>query len=90
MRGMMAFEPAQRLTAEQLLKSEYIMKWAMPALGRGNVRDRGEAAWNKECLGLYHRLNGIRHPVHSTIHKFGIKFIFPLNHANSGNIQHAK
>lgn len=31
LRGMMAFEPAERLTAEQSMESEYMTKWAFPA-----------------------------------------------------------
>lgn len=31
LRAMMAFEPAERPTAEQLLASEYMVKWALPA-----------------------------------------------------------
>ncbi|PGH10977.1 hypothetical protein AJ79_05128 [Helicocarpus griseus UAMH5409] len=34
LRGMMAFEPAERPTAKQLLASEYMVKWAMPAWER--------------------------------------------------------
>ncbi|KJZ70177.1 hypothetical protein HIM_10437 [Hirsutella minnesotensis 3608] len=31
LKGMLAFEPSERPTAEQLMKSEYMVKWAMPA-----------------------------------------------------------
>lgn len=31
LRSMMTFEPAQRLTARQLMASEYMVKWALPA-----------------------------------------------------------
>lgn len=31
LRQMMVFEPAERSTARQLLASEYIQRWAMPA-----------------------------------------------------------
>ena len=41
LRGMMAFEPTERLTAEQLMKSEYMVKWAMPAWERQLERWRG-------------------------------------------------
>ncbi|EAS36666.3 CMGC/SRPK protein kinase [Coccidioides immitis RS] len=34
LRSMMTFEPAERPTAKQLLESEYIVKWAMPAWER--------------------------------------------------------
>lgn len=33
-RGMLTFEPSQRLAAEQLMKSEYMTKWALPAWER--------------------------------------------------------
>lgn len=36
--GMLAFEPAERLTAEQLMTSEYTVKWAMPAWERQQER----------------------------------------------------
>ncbi|KAI1109260.1 kinase domain-containing protein [Nemania sp. NC0429] len=36
--GMMAFEPAERPTAEQIVKSEYMVKWAMPAWERQQER----------------------------------------------------
>lgn len=32
--GMLAFEPAHRLTAEQVMASEYVTKWALPAWKR--------------------------------------------------------
>ncbi|KAH8587993.1 protein kinase [Bisporella sp. PMI_857] len=32
--GLMAFEPAEWLTAEQLMESEYVTKWALPAWER--------------------------------------------------------
>ncbi|PLB52501.1 SR protein-specific kinase Dsk1 [Aspergillus steynii IBT 23096] len=34
LRAMMAFEPAERPTADQILKSEYMVKWALPAWER--------------------------------------------------------
>ncbi|KAI1122750.1 kinase domain-containing protein [Nemania abortiva] len=40
LRGMMAYEPAERLTAEQLVASEYVVKWAMPAWERQRERWR--------------------------------------------------
>ncbi|KAK2591041.1 hypothetical protein QQS21_011273 [Conoideocrella luteorostrata] len=33
-RGMLAYEPSERLTAEQLMKSEYMLQWAIPAWER--------------------------------------------------------
>ncbi|KAF6836955.1 protein kinase domain-containing protein [Colletotrichum plurivorum] len=42
LRGMLAFEPAERLTAEQLMKSEYMEKWAMPAWRRQLARSGGK------------------------------------------------
>lgn len=40
LRGMMAFEPVERLTAEQLMGSEYMTKWALPAWER-QTRGKG-------------------------------------------------
>lgn len=40
LRGMLAFEPAERLTAEQITRSEYMVKWAMPAWERQQCRSR--------------------------------------------------
>ncbi|KAK3386468.1 hypothetical protein B0H63DRAFT_384865, partial [Podospora didyma] len=34
LRGMLKFEPAERLSAEELMTSEYMVKWAMPAWER--------------------------------------------------------
>ncbi|KAJ6114303.1 kinase domain-containing protein [Penicillium sp. IBT 16267x] len=34
LRAMMAFEPGERPTADQLLRSEYMVKWALPAWER--------------------------------------------------------
>lgn len=34
LKGMLTFEPAERLTAEQVLASDYVTKWAMPAWER--------------------------------------------------------
>ncbi|KFY43350.1 hypothetical protein V495_04012 [Pseudogymnoascus sp. VKM F-4514 (FW-929)] len=34
LRGMMTFEPTEKLTAEQLMRSEYMVNWAMPAWER--------------------------------------------------------
>ncbi|EGX92449.1 protein kinase domain-containing protein [Cordyceps militaris CM01] len=39
-RSMLAFEPAKRPTAEQLIQSEYMVKWAMPAWERQLERTR--------------------------------------------------
>ncbi|POS77421.1 protein kinase domain-containing protein [Diaporthe helianthi] len=36
--GMLAFEPSQRLTAEEVMASEYMTKWAMPAWQRRTKR----------------------------------------------------
>ncbi|KAI1195787.1 kinase domain-containing protein [Nemania serpens] len=44
LRGMMAFEPAERLTAEQLMRSEYVVKWAMPAWERQQERRRASGS----------------------------------------------
>lgn len=44
LRGMMAFEPAERLTAEQLMRSEYMVKWAMPAWERQRERRRASSS----------------------------------------------
>ncbi|OJJ49268.1 hypothetical protein ASPZODRAFT_157692 [Penicilliopsis zonata CBS 506.65] len=38
LRSMMAFEPAERPTADQLLRSEYMVKWALPAWERQKSR----------------------------------------------------
>lgn len=34
LRAMMTFEPAERPTADQLLRSKYMAKWALPAWER--------------------------------------------------------
>jgi len=34
LRAMMAFEPAERPTADQVLRSEYMVRWALPAWER--------------------------------------------------------
>ncbi|KAK4034733.1 protein kinase dsk1 [Parachaetomium inaequale] len=47
LRGMMAFEPKERLTTEDLVKSEYMVKWALPAWERQLSR-QGESA--SECV----------------------------------------
>ncbi|KAF2458135.1 kinase domain-containing protein [Lineolata rhizophorae] len=41
LRAMLAFEPAERPTAKQLMASEYMVKWAMPAWQRqlGRAKD---------------------------------------------------
>ncbi|KAK3386145.1 kinase-like domain-containing protein [Podospora didyma] len=39
LRGMLKFEPAERLSAEQLMTSEYMVKWAMPAWERQLQRE---------------------------------------------------
>ena len=44
LKSMLAFAPAERPTAEQLLKSEYVVKWAMPAWERQQTRKRAPAA----------------------------------------------
>lgn len=44
LRGMMTFEPTERLTAEQLMRSEYMEKWAMPAWDRQRERGGGKTA----------------------------------------------
>jgi serine/threonine protein kinase len=41
LRGMMTFEPSERFTAEQVLRSEYMVKWALPAWERQCARQRG-------------------------------------------------
>ncbi|KAK1589922.1 kinase domain-containing protein [Colletotrichum navitas] len=46
LRGMMAFEPTERLTAEQLMRSEYMEKWAMPAWERQQERQRESGSSN--------------------------------------------
>ena len=38
LRAMMTFEPAERPTADQLLRSEYMVKWALPAWERQKRR----------------------------------------------------
>lgn len=40
--GMLAFEPAQRLTAEEVMASEYVTKWALPAWERQLARKSKE------------------------------------------------
>lgn len=42
LRGMMAFEHTERLTAEQLMRSEYMEKWAMPACGETARETKGK------------------------------------------------
>ncbi|KAJ6184731.1 kinase domain-containing protein [Penicillium mononematosum] len=39
LRAMMTFEPAERPTADQLLGSEYMAKWALPAWERQKMRE---------------------------------------------------
>jgi serine/threonine-protein kinase SRPK3 len=34
LRGMLAYEPRERLTAEELVRHEYMVKWAVPAWER--------------------------------------------------------
>ncbi|KAK4233741.1 protein kinase dsk1 [Achaetomium macrosporum] len=41
LRGMLAYEPDQRLTAEELLESEYMLRWALPAWERQKRRQEG-------------------------------------------------
>lgn len=43
LRAMMTFEPAERPTAKQLLTSEYMVKWAMPAWQRQMKRESSSA-----------------------------------------------
>ncbi|CAJ2509538.1 Uu.00g145640.m01.CDS01 [Anthostomella pinea] len=43
LRGMLAFEPAERLMAEQVHSSEYIRKWALPAWERQVGRAKATA-----------------------------------------------
>ncbi|KXX82331.1 Protein kinase dsk1 [Madurella mycetomatis] len=38
LRGMLAFEPGERLTAEQLVRCEYMVRWAFPAWERQQAR----------------------------------------------------
>ncbi|EDN04048.1 predicted protein [Histoplasma mississippiense (nom. inval.)] len=44
LRAMMTFEPAERPTAKQLMMSEYMVKWAMPAWERQMERKRSYTA----------------------------------------------
>lgn len=43
LRAMMAFEPAERPTADQLLRSEYMIKWALPAWERQRRQKRADS-----------------------------------------------
>jgi serine/threonine-protein kinase SRPK3 len=36
MRSMLKFRPEERLTIDEVLKSEWMVKWAMPQLGQGS------------------------------------------------------
>lgn len=36
MRGMLKFRPKERLTIEEVLKSEWMVNWALPQLGQGS------------------------------------------------------
>ncbi|WEW55519.1 hypothetical protein PRK78_000950 [Emydomyces testavorans] len=47
LRAMMIFEPAERPTAAQLMVSEYMVKWAMPAWERQMKRKRSYAVENE-------------------------------------------
>lgn len=38
LRAMMAFEPGERPTADQLITFEYVVKWALPAWERQKRR----------------------------------------------------
>lgn len=38
LRAMLAYEPSERATAQQVVKSEYMVKWAMPAWERQQAR----------------------------------------------------
>ncbi|KAJ5712143.1 hypothetical protein N7488_006299 [Penicillium malachiteum] len=40
LRAMMSFEPAERPTVDQLLRSEYMVKWALPACERQKEKKR--------------------------------------------------
>lgn len=44
LRAMMTFELADRPTAKQLMMSEYMVKWAMPAWERQMKRKRSYTA----------------------------------------------
>jgi hypothetical protein len=39
-RGMLAWEPKERWTVEQVLRSEYMVKWALPAWERQSRRGK--------------------------------------------------
>ncbi len=41
LKGMIAFEPSERLTAQQLMRSEYMVEWALPAWERQQQRKEG-------------------------------------------------
>jgi len=44
LRGMLTFDPAERLTAEQMMASEYFVKFAMPAWERQQKRAKAQMA----------------------------------------------
>ncbi|KAJ5109338.1 kinase domain-containing protein [Penicillium angulare] len=48
LRAMMAFEPTERPTVDQILKSEYVVKWAMPAWERQKARKRAHSTGEKD------------------------------------------
>ncbi|KFH45653.1 hypothetical protein ACRE_035280 [Hapsidospora chrysogenum ATCC 11550] len=46
--AMLAYEPAERPTAQQFMESEYMTTWAMPAWRRQQARGQelgGQVAW---------------------------------------------
>jgi len=44
LRGMLSFEPVDRLPAVQLMASEYMVNWAMPAWERQRQRQLGSSS----------------------------------------------
>lgn len=44
LRGMLKFEPAERWSVEQVLASEYMVDWAMPAWERQRQRQMGSSS----------------------------------------------
>jgi serine/threonine protein kinase len=44
LKGMLNFEPTHRLSAEQLMVSEYMVNWAMPAWERQQQRQTGSSS----------------------------------------------
>jgi hypothetical protein len=41
LRGMLAYEPRDRLKAEELVKHQYMVKWAVPAWERRQLSRQG-------------------------------------------------